>query len=619
MPTTTKTTRKVFVAGRNAAAAPTATAGEAVASVYVPPTRSPASATCCCPACSGLACLDRTRFFSGQLLTEADLNNEQSYWLAKNRLHNRYLNGWGVVCGLQVVCSECEGWVTVKTGYAIDPCGNDIIVCTEQPFNVLKAIQGCCAPTKQTSNCAPLRYTPPAECQNMPQHWCITIEYQEQQSRMVTPLVQAAKSCGCGSSKGGCGCGCGGSSHTSSNGGSNGACGCGCSSTQTTTAVSAGACEPTRIIEGFRLGICAQPATRDTKAGPAPGTAAYQYQNCIQGLKQLAVMAPDLSQISDVNQAYQAVCSYLVTVNQYFAKNEIVTRCSLLDALSTIVLLTPANGGTISAYQTALGQIKTIVGMARLDCFCMSLLPTCPPDPCDDRLILACVTVQNNRIVNICPFEGRQQLIGFTALNYWLGPIFSNVTQLLDKAFEQICCTTPEVQLRNGFNFLATNAYERFNVTTNGISSPAMFNQMFASFLAQTMGAGMVNLIAPQAKAVDLRSFVGGSSEVVLRALAEQGFKTNSQQNVTADPSWDAGAVAAGSQFAPSAVSSGQPLTVYTKGGIVVGIEVTDPTTILQQQVAALQKRVDQLTGESGDTPQSPSGGPSAPRKRRPS
>src|SRR5712672_3146475 len=83
-------------------------------------TNTPAN-PCCCPACTGLQCLDRTRFFAGQLLTEADLNNDQSYWLAKSRLHNRYLHGWGVACGLQVVCGPCDGWVTIKTGYAIDP------------------------------------------------------------------------------------------------------------------------------------------------------------------------------------------------------------------------------------------------------------------------------------------------------------------------------------------------------------------------------------------------------------------------------------------------------------------------------------------------------------------
>ena len=56
-------------------------------------TNTPSQAKCCCPACVGPECLDRTRFFAGQLLTEADLNNEQSYWLAKGRLHNRFLHG----------------------------------------------------------------------------------------------------------------------------------------------------------------------------------------------------------------------------------------------------------------------------------------------------------------------------------------------------------------------------------------------------------------------------------------------------------------------------------------------------------------------------------------------
>ena len=302
MPTGTLTSRRIYVSGRapiTAAAASVNAPGQTVAPAAAAPKAT--ATTCCCPACTGLACLDRTRFFSGQLLSEADLNNEQSYWLAKSRLHNRYLVGWGVVCGLQVVCSECDGWVTVKSGYAIDPCGNDIVVCSDQNFNVLKAIQACCAPSSQTSNCSPVRYNPPAECQNTPQHWCITIEYQEQQSRMVTPLVQTpSKSCSCGcggSSKGGCGCGCGGSNGSmtsSSNGGSTSSCGCSSTQTQTSSTVPTGACEPTRILETFKLGICPAPSptVRGQANPPAPGTAAYQYQACIQGLDQLIAMQP---------------------------------------------------------------------------------------------------------------------------------------------------------------------------------------------------------------------------------------------------------------------------------------------------------------------------------------
>src|SRR5215831_2967375 len=42
----------------------------------------------------------RPQFFSGQLLTEDDLQSMVDYTVAKNRLHNRMLFGEGVACGL---------------------------------------------------------------------------------------------------------------------------------------------------------------------------------------------------------------------------------------------------------------------------------------------------------------------------------------------------------------------------------------------------------------------------------------------------------------------------------------------------------------------------------------
>jgi len=47
------------------------------------------------PACGGLKCLCRTRFFPGQLLTDDDLNRLEQYVIDKTRLHNRYLHGLG--------------------------------------------------------------------------------------------------------------------------------------------------------------------------------------------------------------------------------------------------------------------------------------------------------------------------------------------------------------------------------------------------------------------------------------------------------------------------------------------------------------------------------------------
>jgi hypothetical protein len=47
-------------------------------------TSSPAPSTaCCCANCVGSQCLDRTRYFAGQLLTDADHTNDQTYCLEK--------------------------------------------------------------------------------------------------------------------------------------------------------------------------------------------------------------------------------------------------------------------------------------------------------------------------------------------------------------------------------------------------------------------------------------------------------------------------------------------------------------------------------------------------------
>src|SRR3954471_15217075 len=96
-----------------------------------------------CPACGGMQCLCRPRFFAGQLLTEEDLNRLERYIVEKNKLHNRYLHGWGVVCGLEVSCHPCQGFVTVTSGYALSPCGDDIVVCRDEAVNVCDLIKQC--------------------------------------------------------------------------------------------------------------------------------------------------------------------------------------------------------------------------------------------------------------------------------------------------------------------------------------------------------------------------------------------------------------------------------------------------------------------------------------------
>jgi hypothetical protein len=60
-----------------------------------------------------------------------------------------------------------------------------------------------------------------------------------------------------------------------------------------------------------------------------------------------------------------------------------------------------------------------------LDCLCMALLPPCPPAPADNRLILACLTIREDKIIHICNFFPRQYAGTFTSFSYWLpvGPV----------------------------------------------------------------------------------------------------------------------------------------------------------------------------------------------------
>src|SRR5262249_1718176 len=69
------------------------------------------------------------------------------------RFHNQHLHGWGVVCGLQVHCADRASAtpslgsaipresVTVRSGYAIDPFGNDILIDSDRIVNVMDLVR----------------------------------------------------------------------------------------------------------------------------------------------------------------------------------------------------------------------------------------------------------------------------------------------------------------------------------------------------------------------------------------------------------------------------------------------------------------------------------------------
>ena len=68
----------------------------------------------------------RNNFFTGRLLTAADLELEQNYFREKQKLHNRALHGFGIVSGLEV--SQRRDKLLITNGLALDCEGNEIFV-----------------------------------------------------------------------------------------------------------------------------------------------------------------------------------------------------------------------------------------------------------------------------------------------------------------------------------------------------------------------------------------------------------------------------------------------------------------------------------------------------------
>ena len=70
--------------------------------------------------------LKRPHFFSGKLITSADLELEQQYFREKLKRHNRSLHGFGIVSGLKVTVNS--GQIIVEPGLALDCEGNELAI-----------------------------------------------------------------------------------------------------------------------------------------------------------------------------------------------------------------------------------------------------------------------------------------------------------------------------------------------------------------------------------------------------------------------------------------------------------------------------------------------------------
>lgn len=80
--------------------------------------------------CDALRSFSRPRYFYGQLLDVRHFESEQAYFKRKQWMHNRLVDGFGVVCGLDVQLGDDDHSVVVMPGLALDKQGREIVVPT---------------------------------------------------------------------------------------------------------------------------------------------------------------------------------------------------------------------------------------------------------------------------------------------------------------------------------------------------------------------------------------------------------------------------------------------------------------------------------------------------------
>ena len=419
-----------------------------------------------CPACGGLKCLCRPRFFPGQLLSDDDLNRLEQYVIDKNRLHNRHLVGWGVACGLEVSCSPCASdSVTVHAGYALSPCGDDIVLCADQSVNVCELIRRC---KPQTAVCDPPYGTAPETCQDQIEPWVIAVCYDERPTRGVTALTGAGDStakpgCRCGGSGG---CGCGGSTSSGS-----GASGCSCGgSGGSTSGCSCGAkgsayqptgnrkvlpqCEPTQICEGFRFIAYKAPVQakgltglRTNPYALQPGgdlMIAWMYANrsrfgpLLERVLCCVLRALDLraslvegravdgpSAITTYREYAQALQEFAADFSLHHCTIAKEVRATLAGAYewSRARMTVELNAADRKELLDRTSVLDALWMQIVTECFCSALLPACPAPPTTNCVPLAVVTVRNGErceVLDICNWQERKLLITWPTITYWL-------------------------------------------------------------------------------------------------------------------------------------------------------------------------------------------------------
>lgn len=363
------------------------------------------------PAMEGTG-LERSRYFAGLLLTDAELTTDQHYFRERLRRHNRDLHGWGVVCGLEIGCDpDCAEQIIVHPGHAIDSRGDDIILFRPTPFNWIhylkeraKQVEPDCGPYAKPSK--------PVEadsCAGAKREYCLVLSYNEEMTRPQTALMYDT----------------GGKTNR---------------------------CEPTRIRETVRLDLIERIHIQRQPVSPL----LERLCTCIESVAKDSVLAEIWKKIGDVNQPepgydelYTLFCTFRDYVQDLYTQNPHNVRCNICTELGSIKFPTRGDNQYYRSLWATFARLYGYVAQYVLDCLCHALLSPCPECEPYQPIILACLTVDGDVLTHICnlarrwypsPLEDKLMVFRFfqrllrTNQSEWIEEY------LLDDLLEQICC-----------------------------------------------------------------------------------------------------------------------------------------------------------------------------------
>jgi hypothetical protein len=251
------------------------------------------------------------------------------------------------------------------------------------------------------------------------------------------------------------------------------------------------------------------------------------------------------------------------------------------------------NAQYLASIQQSIQATAVAVFEAFRECVCHNLLPPCPADPTDDRLILACLTVKDGAIIDICNFGCRKFAGAFPSFFYWLSAV--PILPLLKKLIDDFCCKTAAPQqgrllVQPGVAANQPTPFQHVFMEGN-FALPKQMLQHFGDFVQKFSLQGIVDKV-PSGQ-VNLATLIGMKSQDAAGAL-EQHQVTFEHRSINTRSEIPLST----SAFVPFA-TQGDHVVLFETGGSVVDAQSaragTQDVADLRTQVASMRSEIDAL------------------------